>query len=98
MAKKYRISKEGTEVGVMTGKQACRYLCITQPTLQKYADSEEMYKGIYDIVEEDQGQCKSSENLKTTVLADWDAVRFKLNPKAKGWEKYFGHKTDGETE
>lgn len=80
MTQKYTLVKGGKTYGDYTVCQIARMLAEGQAAVREALRTGGELCG-YTLTE---AQTAENENSKRKVLAEWDEIRFRLNPKAKG--------------
>lgn len=80
MTQKYDLYKNGEYVDTLTLLQICKKLCVGRTAIWDAVAKERLLDG-YLIQEIDY---EKSESEKVKFAEEWDNVRFKLNPNAKG--------------
>lgn len=84
MTQKFTMVKNGKAYGDYTICQISRMLAEGQKTVREAALNGTEIHG-YTLTE---AQTAENENSKRKVLAEWDEIRFRLNPKARGSETW----------
>lgn len=92
MRKQYRLYIDGKAERIYNQKEAAQRMGVTIATVIKYAGTGHTLAGKYQIRELSPLDIKGvlgeiGEKKRLLAEYDWDKIRFRLNPKAKGWDK-----------
>ena len=85
--KQYDVFKNSEFMGTMYAEDAMKLIGISRETLYQYTVNKKLYKGVWRIREHMTGP-GSETGEKKRALEEWDDIRFRLNPRAKGWKEY----------
>lgn len=91
-AKGYRLYSHGIDAGLFTQEQITRMTGITQFGLNSHVKTGQIWKDrwTFEKIEREPGHTEEGRKRKLLERYDWDSIRLKLNPYAKGVKKSYG--------
>lgn len=91
-AKGYRLFSNGIDAGLFTQQQIIRMTGITRFGLESHAKSGEAWEDrwTFEKIEREPGFTEENRKRKLLERYDWDSIRLRLNPYAKGVKESYG--------